>query len=109
LITPSNEILEGITRIVVVRLAERLGLRVSMGTYTAYDLYTADEVFFCSTAGGIIPITRIDGRVIGSGAVGSITERVRRAYLDMLASGEYGTPVYPIAETEKAGTVGMPG
>jgi branched-chain amino acid aminotransferase len=67
------------------------------GFYTSYDLYTAKEVFYCSTAGGIIPITCIDGRTIGSGEAGTITTKIRSAYRAMLESGEYGTAVYPAA------------
>jgi branched-chain amino acid aminotransferase len=97
LITPSRSILEGITRTAVFLLAERLGLKVTEGFYTSYDLYTAEEVFFCSTAGGIIPITCIDGRTIGSGEAGTITTKIRSAYRALLESGEYGTAVYPAA------------
>ncbi len=99
LTTPSRSILEGITRTAVFLLAERLGLRITEGFYTSYDLYTAEEVFFCSTAGGIIPITSIDGRVIGSGEAGAITIKIRNAYRALLESGERGTAVY------SAGTV----
>ena len=98
-VTPSRSILEGITRTAVFLIAERLGLAVTEGFYTSYDLYTAEEVFFCSTAGGIIPITSIDGRTIGSGEAGAITIKIRSAYRELLESGEHGTAVYP------AGTV----
>ena len=60
---------------------------------TPHDLYTADEAFFCSTAGGIIPIVEIDGRVLGSGRPGRMTQKLVAAYFDMLKRGEGGTRV----------------
>jgi len=95
LITPAKTILLGITRLAVFEIARELGMPVVEGFYTPYDLYTADEVFFCSTAGGIIPIARIDGRAIGTGQAGPIATEIRRRYLEMLESGDHGTPIYP--------------
>ena len=95
LITPALGILAGITRRTVMLIAEKLSLGCREGNFTPYDFYTAQEVFFSSTAGGIIPITRIDNVTIGSGAPGPLTTRIGHAYLDMLETGQYGTPVYP--------------
>jgi branched-chain amino acid aminotransferase len=94
LLTPAEAVLLGITRMAVCEIAARMGVKVSEGSYTPYDFYIADEAFFCSTAGGIIPITHIDGRVVGSGEPGPLTLEIRRAYLEMLESGVRSTPVY---------------
>jgi branched-chain amino acid aminotransferase len=103
LITPSQEILAGITRKAVMLIAGRLGIRVREGLFTPYDFYTAQEVFFCSTAGGIIPITRVDDRAIGGGTVGPTTARISSAYMEMLETGEFGTPVYAQAQARVSG------
>jgi branched-chain amino acid aminotransferase len=95
LITPATSILMGITREAVSRIATKMDLGVTEGSYTPYDFYTAQEVFFCSTAGGVIPITEIDGRTIGTGSAGLVTTEIRRTYLEMLEKGVYGTPIYP--------------
>jgi len=96
--TPWQDILEGITRETVIELAPSLGLRVQEETLELYDLYTADEAFLCSTAGGILPVREIDGRPIGSGRPGPVFARVRDAYGDLLDSGAHGTPVAPSAD-----------
>jgi hypothetical protein len=46
----------------------------------SYDLYTADEVFLTSTAAGLMPVTRIDGRVVGSGEPGPVYSRLRELF-----------------------------
>lgn len=94
LITPASSILLGITRRAVMLIAEKLGLTLQEGNFTPYDLYTAEEVFFCSTAGGIIPITRIDNVTIGTGEAGPTASRISALYLEMVETGQYGTPVY---------------
>ncbi|MCZ7568935.1 MAG: branched-chain-amino-acid transaminase [Ardenticatenaceae bacterium] len=94
LATPADNILVGITRQTVCELAVRLGCRVIETRLTAFDLYNADEVFLSGTAGGIVPIVQIDGRTIGSGETGPITQAIIRAYYALLESGEQSTPVY---------------
>jgi len=92
LYTPSAEnILMGITRETVCEIAQKEGLEVIEDRLTPYDLYTADEVFLSSTAGGIIPIVQVDGRIISSGSPGPITRRVDKLYLEMAESGVHGT------------------
>ena len=93
LYTPTTEnILLGITRETVFEIAEQEGIKVIEERLIPYDLYTADEVFLSSTAGGIIPITEVDGRIISSGRRGPITKRVSDLYLEMLEKGIHGTP-----------------
>jgi len=60
LFTPPEGLLEGITRETVFELAAAAGLPASEKRLTPYDLYNADEVFYCTTAGGIMPIVEVD-------------------------------------------------
>lgn len=93
LVTPADNILMGITRDTVMELAAQAGLPCRAGRVQVFDLYNADEVFLSSTAGGIVPVVQLDGRVIGSGRAGPITARIRESYQRMLESGENSTPV----------------
>jgi branched-chain amino acid aminotransferase len=77
---PSCSVLEGITRDTVMTLARRMDLQVTERQLTRDEVYVADEVFLSGTASEILPVSRIDGRVIGSGAPGAITERLRALY-----------------------------
>ncbi|MEM0026879.1 MAG: branched-chain amino acid transaminase [Ignisphaera sp.] len=87
LITPPtyDAILEGITRDTVIKLArEELGLAVVERRIRREELYTADEAFFTGTAAEITPIIEIDGRTIGDGQIGLITEKIIRLYNDVV-------------------------
>jgi branched-chain amino acid aminotransferase len=92
--TPRHDILAGITRQSVIELAEELKLTVESTDLELYDAYTAEEMFFCSTAGGLLPVTELDGRSIGTGRPGPIFREMSKAYLDLIASGRHGIPVY---------------
>jgi branched-chain amino acid aminotransferase len=78
LLTPPSYmgILEGITRNVVMKLAEKDGLLVEETTLTRYDIYTAEECFLTGSAAEIIPVVKVDNRVIGEGRVGKITTKL---------------------------------
>jgi branched-chain amino acid aminotransferase len=93
LYTPRGGILEGITRETVFEIAAELGIPAEERDLTPYDLYTADEVFLCSTAGGIFPVVEVDGRMVGRGSLGSITHSVRERYWERHLSGPDVTPV----------------
>lgn len=94
LYTPPEGLLEGITRETVFELAADTGLAVSEVRLTPYDLYNADEVFYSTTAGGIMPIVEIDRRQVGTGRPGPITSRLREAYWAAHVSGPNTTPVF---------------
>ena len=79
-VTPAAGVLEGITRRTVMALCEELGMPVERGLLTAERLYRADEVFITSTAGGVMSVTRIDGRNIADGKPGPVTARIRDLY-----------------------------
>ena len=85
LITPpaSAGILIGITRNVVMKLAADMGITVKEDLMTRCDLYIADECFLTGTAAEIIPVVTIDGRVIGSGKPGKVTQGLLKKYRDL--------------------------
>lgn len=89
LVTPPREagILEGVTRSVVIDLAKKNNLRVLEENLTRYDLYTAAECFLTGTAAEVIPVTKIDGRVIGEGKVGAITRKLIAAFHQFASNG----------------------
>ena len=89
--TPQTGILRGITRATVLELAERGGIPHRESQLTAFDLYSADEVFTCSTAGGPLPVREVSGRAIA--ATGPITARISELYWQMRAEGEHSTPI----------------
>lgn len=91
--TPRHDILLGITRETVFELGAQAGLAVEAADLELYDAYTADEVFLASTAGGLLPVSSIDGRVIGSSRPGPTFRSLRMAYEQLIASEKYGTPV----------------
>lgn len=83
LVTPgeTENILEGITRDSVMHLAEEeLHLTVEVRKIDRSELYVCDELFFCGTAAQIAPITSVDQRPVGSGAMGIVTGELQRLY-----------------------------
>lgn len=76
--------LEGITRDTIVVLCQELGLPLREKRITRDEVYVADEAFFTGTAAEVTPIRELDGRVIGSGRRGPITERLQALYFDQV-------------------------
>lgn len=76
--------LEGITRDTVVTLLDELGLELHTKRITRDEVYVADEAFFCGTAAEITPIRELDGRPIGEGKRGPVTEQVQTMYFDQV-------------------------
>jgi branched-chain amino acid aminotransferase len=66
-------ILEGVTRNAVIELAREAGLDVSESAITKHDVYVADECFLTGTAAEVVPVVKVDDRVIGSGKPGPVT------------------------------------
>lgn len=94
LYTPQSGILEGITRQTVFEIAAEEGIPAFEHELTPFDLYTAEEAFLCSTAGGIYPIAEADGRTVGAGGLGPIARRLRERYWERHLSGPDVTPVF---------------
>ena len=76
--------LEGITRETIVTLAEEFGYEVREKRITRDEVYVADEAFFTGTAAEVTPIRELDGRKIGSGVRGPITEKLQSKYFDIV-------------------------
>jgi branched-chain amino acid aminotransferase len=76
--------LEGITRETIITLAIGLGLKVKECRITRDEVYIADEAFFTGTAAEVTPIRELDGRRIGSGQRGPVTEKLQSMYFDVV-------------------------
>ena len=76
--------LDGITRATVMQLAADAGYKVIEKRITRDEVYIADEAFFTGTAAEVTPIRELDGRAIGAGARGPITEKLQTAYFDLV-------------------------
>jgi branched-chain amino acid aminotransferase len=74
----------GITRRTVIELAADLGYTVTQIPMTRDDVYLADEAFFTGTAAEVTPIREVDGRAIGQGARGPITEKIQSLFFDVV-------------------------
>lgn len=70
---PDAGILEGITRNAVIELARQAGIAVAEMALTRHDVYVADEIFLTGSAAEVIPVVKVDSRVIGDGKPGPIT------------------------------------
>ena len=88
----------GITRDAVIQLARDIGIEVSARRITRDDVYIADEAFFTGTAAEVTPIRELDGRVIGSGRRGPITEKVQSMFFDVVngRSAKYAHWLTPV-------------
>ena len=93
LTTPATGILEGITRETVLELCEQVGIPSEIRSVAPYELAVADEVFLSSTAGGLVPISRVDGQPVGLGRPGPVIAELLREYDTLQESGKCGTPV----------------
>lgn len=107
--TPAKGVLPGITRRTVFDLCVELNIPAAAVDVSVGELKQADEVFITSTAGGIMPVTRIDGGSVGSGQVGEITKRLTTAYWDKHKTGPWSTPVeYPSDAKDSSPTKSTP-
>lgn len=96
LATPATGVLSGITRRTVFDLCRETGLRCDAQTVSVPALRGADEVFITSTAGGIMPVTTIDGAPVKNGEVGPVTTRLKDLYWHKHAAPAWSSPVrYP--------------
>jgi branched-chain amino acid aminotransferase len=80
--TPALEagILEGVTRDAVIELATGAGIEVREMPLTKHDVYIADECFLTGTAAEIVPVVRVDNRVIGTGKPGPVTRDLEKRF-----------------------------
>ena len=73
-------ILEGITRNVVIEIAEKAGIKVHQIPLTRHDVYTADECFLTGSAAEVIPVVKVDTRPIGNGQVGPLSRDLKERF-----------------------------
>lgn len=90
--------LDGITRKTIITFAEELGYKVIEKRISRDEVYVADEAFFTGTAAEVLPIQSLDGRVIGEGHRGPITETLQSMYFDQVMGkrsdhSDWQTPV----------------
>jgi branched-chain amino acid aminotransferase len=83
--------LPGITRAVVIELAKELGIPFHEEVITLYDVYNSDEAFLTGTAAEVIAMVHCDGRDIGIGKPGKLTQCVIKAFRER--TGHDGTPI----------------
>lgn len=83
LYTPDRGVLEGVTRKSVIDVAKANGLDVRVEVVPVELALKCDECFMCTTAGGIMPITTLDGSPIGDGKIGPITNKIWDGYWAM--------------------------
>lgn len=79
-LTPAYGVLEGVTRQTTFDICHSLGIRCLAGDLSPRMIEQADEVFVTSTAGGVMPVTRIDGKPIGCGSPGPLTKQITAEY-----------------------------
>lgn len=81
--------LDGITRKTVIELARELGYTVTEKEFNLFNLYNADECFFTGTAAEMIAVTKVDGRVIGTGVRGPVTEKIHEKFKEYANNNGY--------------------
>ena len=92
-LTPGHGTLAGITRRSLIELAREAGQRVDEGCLSADDLLRADEVLVTSTAGGVMPVTVVNGVPVGTGVPGPLTRDLKDRYWARHQDPRYSTPV----------------
>jgi branched-chain amino acid aminotransferase len=91
--TPDRGVLEGITRKTIIELAAEHGIKLEARPVPADELRRADEVFLSSTAGGVIPVTTVDGEAVANGELGPLTRQLREAYWERHDDPRFSLPV----------------
>ena len=94
--TPDHGVLEGITRQSVFDLAKELHLPIMKKSISVEELYNAEELFATSTAGGIMPITKVSGKEIGKGRVGNLTRQLHKLYWQKHSDDSWSTSISDI-------------
>lgn len=94
----ASSILLGVTRDTVIEVARNLGYEVEIATISVERLLDADEAFLTGTAAEVAPICELDGRRIGAGRRGPITERLQRAFFDITTGRDrsYSRWLHPV-------------
>lgn len=86
---PGIGILLGITRKAVMEIVRGMGKETQETFMNRFDLYTADELFVTGTAAEVVPVSQIDGRPVGTGKIGPITDEIREKYMRLVQTEGY--------------------
>ena len=97
LITPDRGVLAGVSRKTVLEIADHLGIRAVIRPLSVDELLAADEVFFSSSGGGVIPIVRVNETIYGNGVKGPISVRLNETYWQWTKLEKYRDPINYIA------------
>jgi len=97
--TPDRGVLEGVTRKSVVDAARVNGIEVRLQVVPVELAYRADEIFMCTTAGGVMPITVLDGKPVNDGKIGEVTGRIWDTYWAM-----HHDPAFSVAVNYEGGS-----
>ncbi|TGQ30408.1 aminotransferase class IV [Mesorhizobium sp. M00.F.Ca.ET.216.01.1.1] len=92
-VTPDRGALEGITRMSVLELCNELEIPCEVRPMRAAELREADEIFLATTAGGIMPASRIDGRILGNDSPGPLSTLLRETFWTKRAEGWHATQI----------------
>jgi branched-chain amino acid aminotransferase len=92
-LTPDRGALEGITRRSVLDLCEMLAIPARIAPLRREDLLSADEIFCTTTAGGVMPVSRIDDHIMSGGKPGAVSMRLKEFYWEQHKAGWHQTPV----------------
>ncbi|MDQ3011548.1 MAG: branched-chain amino acid transaminase [Acidobacteriota bacterium] len=103
----NSSILLGITRLSAIEIARWLGYEVEIRTLRLDELLSADEAFLTGTAIEITPVREVDGKVIGNGVRGPITEQIQKTFFEIVAGRkpEFKHWLYPVQHKEVASAV----
>ena len=98
--TPTDKsILQGVSRTVILELAQQLGIPTSDEDLQPYDAYTADEAFLCSTPYCILPVSRVDNRPIRNEVPGPVTKQLLAAWSEMAGVDIVGQIIHRARES----------
>ena len=91
--TPDDNVLEGISRLTAIELCTELGIPCEVRKVSGDELRNADEIFLTTTAGGVIGVSRLDGRILGNDRPGPISQLIRSTYWSKRGAGWHAEPV----------------
>jgi branched-chain amino acid aminotransferase len=91
--TPDRGALEGVTRKSVIELCAELDIRCSVRPVLVQELLQADEIFVTTTAGGPMPVSRINGRMMGNDRPGPLSSRLKATFWKKREAGWHGAPI----------------
>jgi branched-chain amino acid aminotransferase len=92
-VSPPRGALEGITRLSAFELCDDLGFPHEVRPISRAEVEGADEIFFSTTAGGIMPVSRLGRRILGNDRPGPVSSKLRQAYWDKRRTGWHATPI----------------